>query len=104
MTNKEDKDRLNKQENQIKDLEAKINALTNEKKDIEKSKKEQSGNDLILPKLEALASKIENLEKIEKDRSSKDTSDKNVQKKVIDFDKSKIIEVQQLAESMQSMI
>ena len=59
---------------------------------------------MILHKLEALASKIENLEKIEKDRSSKDTSDKNVQKKVIDFDKSKIIEVQQLAESMQSMI
>jgi len=49
---------------------------------------------LILPKLEALASKIENLEKIEKDRSSKDTSsDKNVHKKEMDFDKSKIIEV-----------
>jgi hypothetical protein len=41
VTNKEDKDRLFKQENQIKDLEAKINALTNERKDIEKSKKDQ---------------------------------------------------------------
>ena len=60
---------------------------------------------MILPKLEALASKIENLEKIEKDRSSKDTSsDKKEHKKEIDFDKSKIIEVQKLAESMQSMI
>ena len=56
---------------------------------------------MILPKLEALASKIENLEKIEKDRSSKDTSsDKKEHKKEIDFDKSKIIEVQKLAESM----
>jgi len=36
VTNKEDKDKLQKQENQIKDLEAKINAITNEKTAIEK--------------------------------------------------------------------